>query len=362
MLTRRAGAGWRSPPGEGASSRAVSSSRGAALAGHSIGASATGTRLIGFLALLLGTAFATGCATPGARTVRSERLPAVELAAGVYVVHGAAGEIGPDNEGRIGNAGFIVGESGVVAIDAGVSYRHGVALLEAVAAVTDKPVRLVLVTHARQEFLFGVAAYRERGIPVRMHRRAARLMAARCEDCLIRLRRVLGEEAMRGTAMFTPDQQFDDAHSLDLVGRPIDVLHFGHASGPGDVAVLDRQSGVLFAGGLLDQRRVPDVQDADFAGWKRSLHALRELPLTRIVPGHGPASSPALVATVERYLTQLENRTLELFRAGVALSEVPDAAALPEFGDWDQYATTHRRNAAIVYLRHEREQLFKDQE
>lgn len=312
--------------------------------------------------MLLGAALAAGCAAPGARGARAERLAAVELAAGVYVVHGAPGEIGPDNAGRVGNAGFIVGDSGVVAIDAGVSHSHGVALLEAVAAVTDKPVRLVLVTQARQEFLFGAAAYRERGIPVRMHRLAARLMAARCEDCLKRLRRVLGEEAMRGTTMFTPDQQFDDAHRLEATGRAIDVLHFGHASGPGDIAVFDRQSGVLFAGGLLDQLRVPDVQDADFAGWKKALRALRELPLARVVPGHGPASSPALVATVERYLTQLESRTLELFRAGVALSEVPDAAALPEFGDWDQYATTHRRNAAIVYLRHEREQLFKDQE
>ena len=176
------------------------------------------------------------------------------------------------------------------------------------------------------------------------------------------LRRELGEEAMRGTAMFKPDQEFDDTHRLDTGGRAIDVLHFGHASGPGDIAVLDRQSGVLFAGGLLDQRRVPDVQDGELAGWRKALGALRELPLTRIVPGHGPASSPALVDTVERYLTQLESRTLELLRGNVALSEVPDAAALPEYGDWDQYATTHRRNAAIVYLRHEREQLFRSQE
>lgn len=312
--------------------------------------------------MLAGAALAAGCAASGAREGHPEPLRAVELGAGVYMVPGMPGEIAPENAGRIGNAGFIVGESGVVAIDTGISYRHGVALIEAVAAVTDKPVRLVLITHVRQEFLFGAAAYRERGIPVRMHSRAASLMAARCEDCLKRLRRELGEEAMRGTAMFKPDQEFDDTHRLDTGGRAIDVLHFGHASGPGDIAVLDRQSGVLFAGGLLDQRRVPDVQDGELAGWRKALGALRELPLTRIVPGHGPASSPALVDTVERYLTQLESRTLELLRGNVALSEVPDAAALPEYGDWDQYATTHRRNAAIVYLRHEREQLFRSQE
>jgi hypothetical protein len=38
---------------------------------------------------------------------------------------------------------------------------------------------------------------------------------------------------------------------------------------------------------------------------------------------------------------------------------VPDSTALPEFASWDQYETVHRRNAALVYLRYEREQLIK---
>ena len=61
--------------------------------------------------------------------------------------------------------------------------------------------------------------------------------------------------------------------SLDLIGRPVRVLHFGHSSGPGDIAVLDERSGTLFAGGLLDQQRIPDVQDGDLAGWRRALRA-----------------------------------------------------------------------------------------
>lgn len=284
---------------------------------------------------------------------------AVEVAAGVYMMRGASGEIDASNAGRIGNAGFIVGESGVIAIDTGTSYRHGVALLEAIATVTDKPVRLALITHTRQEFLFGAAAYRERGIPIHMHRQAARLMAMRCENCLKTLKRVLGDEAMRGTVMFKPDDEFDQPYQLDLIGRPIRVLYFGHTSGPGDIGVFDLQSGVLFAGGLLDQRRIPEIQDSDLEGWKSALRALRELPVEVVVPGHGPATPASVIDAVERYLTRLETRVLELMRAGAALSEVPDATTLPEFQDWDQYDTIHRRNAAIVFLRLEREQMFK---
>ena len=283
----------------------------------------------------------------------------VQVAPGVYLLPGTGGEVTPANRGRTGNAGFIVGPLGVVAIDSGTSYRHAQALLAAIARTTDRPVKLVLLTQTKQEFLFGGLAFRERGIPIRMHRLAARLMAARCATCLKNLNRTLGEEEMRGTALFKPDQEFDDSHPLDLIGRPLKVLFFGHASGPGDVALLDEQSGVLFAGGLVEHRRVPDVLDADLAGWARALASLRALPITQVVPGHGAAGAPVLIDQTAGYLSALQARLLELLDGGTALSEVADAATLPGFADWDQADTLHRRNATIVFVRLERELLFK---
>ena len=285
------------------------------------------------------------------------------VAAGVYLLKGSGGEPDNANLGRIGNAGFIVGESGVVAIDTGVSYQHGVALLAAIRRVTDKPVRLALITHTRQEFLFGAAAFRERGIPVAMHTRAATLMAARCDTCLKNLRKLLGEDAMQGTAMFKPDRTFDTAQRLDtLADRPLQVLYFGHSSGPGDIAVFDPRSGVLFAGGLIDNQRIPDLIDSDLPGWRRALLELHKLPIKAVVPGHGPAGGARSIDDVERYLAQLVSRVRELVTADVPLSQVADAAALPEFKDWDQYDNIHRRNASIIFLRVEREQLYKSGE
>jgi len=297
-------------------------------------------------------------AAPGS----GESPAAVEVAAGVYMVQGARGEADPANLGRIGNAGFIVGESGVMAIDTGTSYRQGEALLKAIGEVTSKPVRLVLITHTRQEFLFGAMAYRERGIPIHMHRKAALLMAARCENCLKNLRRTLGEEEMQGTAMFKADREFEEVHLVEAIGRPVRVLYHGHSSGPGDVAALDVRSGVLFAGGLLDNQRIPDIQDSDPDGWSKALAALRGAGIATVVPGHGPAApAEKVIGAVERYLAQLEARVRELLRDGVALSAVADRTVLPEFEGWDQYDTVHRRNASIMYLRLEREQMFKQE-
>lgn len=301
------------------------------------------------------SAFQQGCAAAGEK--RGGR--AVMISPGVYMVAGSGGVADERNLGRIGNAGFIVGEQGVIGIDTGTSYAHGKELLATIREVTPQPVRVALITHTRPEFLFGAAAFRERGIPVRMHSATARLMASRCETCLKTLRQTLGEDAIRGTTMYKPDQEFDATHRLDLIGRPVRVVHFGHSSGPGDIAVIDERSGVLFAGGLLDAARVPDIQDCDLPGWHRALRELQGMRLARVVPGHGEASSASLIGTVQHYLAQLEARTRSLVTEGTSLLNVAEAADLPEFERWDEYDPIHRRNAAIAFLRFERELLLK---
>lgn len=305
--------------------------------------------------LALGAAgVAGGCATPvGGVTLQ-------RVADGVYMARGAPGEADPQNLGRLGNAGFIVGERGVVAVDTGTSYAHGRDLLAALRRITPLPVVVALVTHTRPDFLFGGAAYREQGIPIRMQTMCARLMAARCETCLKTLRTQVGEEAMRGTTMYVPDQTFDTAHTLDAIGRPVRVLYFGHSSGPGDIAVLDERSGVLFTGGLADSQRIPDIQDSDLPGWHRALAVLQALRVNAVVPGHGGvASSNVVLGGVERYLTTLERRLRELVASGASLLDVADATDLPEFAAWDQYDIIHRRNTSVGFLRFERELLYQ---
>jgi glyoxylase-like metal-dependent hydrolase (beta-lactamase superfamily II) len=307
------------------------------------------------------TAAAT-IAAPWLRMARAADAPdtAVEVEAGVYMLPGAKGAASLDNLGRVGNAGFIVGRSGVIAIDSGTSHLHGQAILAEIAQVTPLPVRALLLTHVRQEFVFGASAFQARGVAVHMHQRAAALMAARCANCLKTLRAELGDEAMRGSVVAKPDVSFDATHVIESIGRPVLVQAHAGSSGPGDVAVFDVRTGTLFAGGLLDNQRIPDIQDGDHDAWRDALAALRTLRLATVVPGHGPAAAPALIDTQERYLVQLERRCAALLKSGVALSAVADAAELPEFKSWDQYDTIHRRNASVMFLRLERKMLTSE--
>ena len=282
---------------------------------------------------------------------------ALTLADGVHVFIGDTGEPSPANRGRVGNIGFVVGDSGTVMINAGASYRHGRALLAAAERVGGKPVVLVVITQPVQEFVMGAAAFADQGIPVLAHRASAELIAARCENCLHNLRQVLGEDEMAGSRVQPPDRQIEASTTIDTGGRRLALIHPGWASSPGDLVVRDLHSGVVFAGTLVSVGRIPELRDGDPASWRDALADLQALARAqgdRIVPGYGPPVSADALDAVRDYLTETEARVRSLFDAGTPLSAIVHAAHLPRYAGWAMYEPVHGRNVQQRYLALER--------
>ena len=286
-------------------------------------------------------------------------LQPVRLADAVYAFIGEPGEIGPANRGNVGNSGFIVGSSGVIVIDTGVSYRHGRQMLAAIRTVTDKPIALVIITHAAQEFVFGVAAFTETGSQLLTHAKSAELMRSRCNHCLENLVIQLGADAMAGTRLIVPERTLEQSQSLQIAGREIDILYFGWASTPGDAVVLDRATGVAFAGGLITNRRIPELRDGELAGWLRALAALKRTSARTIVPGYGDVGGLELADLTAAYLRAIDDQVQRLYQRGATLSETVDSVALPAYSDWDQYPALHRQNALHRFLQLETEELSR---
>lgn len=298
-------------------------------------------------------ALLAGCASP------PRPAAPVEVADRVYVLRGATGEASARNGARTGHAVFVVGERGVVVVETGVSYRHGEAIIAAVARVTDRPIVLAIITHPVQEYLLGAAAFQARGIPVLMHRRAAEVMAARCAVCLRNLAALVGSEEMAGTRIVVPDRMIDGDLEIDDIGRPLYVFATERSSAPGALAVFDRASGTVIAGDMALVGRVPDLRDADPDRWLPALARLRATGCERLVPGRGDFGRCADIDALVRYLRSLDERVAELLRSGVGLSELDAHVELPEFARWDQYRRLHPANARRAYLRLER-RLFDD--
>lgn len=275
----------------------------------------------------------------------------VEVAPGVYALIGDLGDVTPGNQGVVGNAGFVVADGGVLAIDTGVSYRYGERMMAAIAAISTAPVQLVVLTDPIQEFHFGSAAFQDRGVPVLAHRDAAQLIASRCEICLSKLRKALGAEAMARSRVVVPDRLIDDSTTVRVGNREVELLYLGGGSAPGNLAVFDRRSGVLFAGGLVSIGRIPRLRDGDLRVWTDALTKLRSLPATIIVPGHGPVATPAEADRTLAYLNALEAKVTALYRQGAGLVAAVRDGDLPEFRSWSLYETFHAENVQAIYLR-----------
>ncbi len=144
---------------------------------------------------------------------------------------------------------------------------------------------------------------------------------------------------------------------MTVGGRAIDLLYFGRASAPGDLAIFDRASGVLFAGGLISLDRIPRLRDGDLDGWIAALEQLDRVPARIIVPGHGPVATREQARGTMAYLRALKARVETLYRQGVGLSQAVAAADLPKFRSWSLYDTMHAENVQHWYLHLEKDEL-----
>jgi glyoxylase-like metal-dependent hydrolase (beta-lactamase superfamily II) len=279
----------------------------------------------------------------------------VVVAPGVYAMLGDGEAVAPANRGVVANNGFIVGPSGVTVIDTGSSYRYGRAMLDTIRAVTPLPVELVIITHQAPEFVFGASAFRDRDIPILAHRRTAELIHDRCAICLKNLQRTLGEEEMSGSRVTVPDRTIEGAERISSGGRELQLLHFGPASTPGDVAVLDTETGVLFAGGLVSIGRIPELRNEQIPGWLDTLDRLRELDIHAVVPGFGPLVKRDDMMRTEAYLRELDAAARRAFAAGLGLTAAMHEVQAPDFRHWKLYAIAQPQNVQRLYLQMEKQ-------
>jgi quinoprotein relay system zinc metallohydrolase 2 len=274
-------------------------------------------------------------------------LPVIEVASGLYVHIGAVAVMTPQNEGAIANLGFVVGGNAVAVIDSGGSVREGRRLLAAIRAVTSKPVRYLINTHAHPDHIFGNAAFED--AVVVGHKNLPRALAARGQFYLDTFRRVLGDQLMSDVKIVPPTQVVEREMRIDLGDRVLLLKAWRAAHTDHDITVLDEATGTLFSGDLVFLRHLP-ILDGSLNGWLAVIDELAAIPAERVVPGHGPVAAwPASLDDERVYLRRLAQDVRALIKRGGTIGDASRNVAESERAHWELFDESNARNATAAY-------------
>ena len=263
---------------------------------------------------------------PSTHDPHAHHLPPPQV---VEVADGLFAYVQPDGSWWINNTGFLVGSTGVVAIDTCSTERRTRGLLNAVAAVSDRPIRTLVNTHHHGDHTNGNCLLPE--ATVIGHRRCREgVLATRIGG----LEAVFGEVEWGELEPSPPFVTFDDRLDVHVDDLLVELHHVGTpAHTTGDVVAWVPERSVLYAGDLVFNGGTPFVLMGSVAGALVALDRVRALGAQTIVPGHGAVCGPDSIDAVAGYLRLVQDLAADAHAAGASPLEAARQADLGPYAD-----------------------------
>jgi glyoxylase-like metal-dependent hydrolase (beta-lactamase superfamily II) len=256
------------------------------------------------------------------------------------------------------NSGVIVGDDGVMVIDAQATPALAGDLIARVTKVTDKPIRYVLLTHYHAVRTLGASAFK--GAEILASEATRALIAERGqqdrESEIARFPRLFhAAETIPGLTW--PTITFPDEVSVWLGRREVRIMHIGRGHTAGDVIAVVPDAGVVFCGDLVEYRSACYCGDAHFTDWPQTLDNLAEMQANALVPGRGAAlATPETVkegiGLTGDFIVTLFDSVKESVAKGRSLKDAFDFARLamdPKFKTFAIYEHCLPFNVARAY-------------
>jgi glyoxylase-like metal-dependent hydrolase (beta-lactamase superfamily II) len=204
------------------------------------------------------------------------------------------------------SVGLVIGGEGCLVVDTRSNPDQGAELRAAVREVTRQPCTVV-ITHAHFDHCLGTAAFLPATVWAHPLCRddLARGGAAQHAEALSWYRAQPVPHEPAPVRPVVPDRVVAKQTELDLGDRQVLLIHPGRGHTDHDIAVWSPDTGVLFAGDLVEQGADPDFTDAYPLDWPAAVTALLHLGPHIVVPGHGDPVDAEFVTAQRDDLTAL---------------------------------------------------------
>ncbi len=278
----------------------------------------------------------------------------------VKVAEGVYGAVAKSGGLASGNAGFVVGDGGVVVVDTFFTPAAIEELLGEIGSLTAQPIKFAVNTHYHLDHTGGNQVLAARGVPIIAHdnvaqwqttknrrflpspeelhkRRAdaakqlAELPADQRDKRALLERQIRRLDAMMTLNLTNPTETFSSGMVHLYLGKREVVLFTlpGHTGG--DVLAYVPDANVLFTGDLGWSKTLPNLVDATVIDWITSLDKiLSQYPTAKFIPGHGEVATAAEMRDFREYLVDLRNRVKQAIADGLTIEQAKQQLKLPD--------------------------------
>lgn len=177
-----------------------------------------------------------------------------------------------------GNSGVIIGQHGVVIVDAKTTRDAGEQLIAEVARLTPKPITHVIITHSDCDHVNGLAGFPD-GLTIIAHVNEKQEQEAAFAS---------GGRGMPPANRLPTQVVTQDSESMKIEGIEFVLLHWAPAHTSGDLVVYLPDEKIVFTGDILTTLILihPDKKGT-LDGWFKTASGLLALDADTYVPGHG---------------------------------------------------------------------------
>ena len=241
------------------------------------------------------------------------------------------------------NTGVVIGDDAVLVIDTQATPVMARDVIRRIRALTDKPIRYVVLSHYHAVRVLGASAYRPDHVIASRdtYELIAERGAADMKSEIERFPRLFrAVESIPGLTW--PTLVFERALTLWLGSLEVRILQLGRGHTRGDTVVWLPEERILFSGDLVEFDATPYAGDCYFEEWPATLDALAALKPAKLVPGRGRALQSAEdvargIAGTRGFVCELYAEVKRGVAAGRDLKSIyrrVSAELRPKYGHW----------------------------
>lgn len=285
--------------------------------------------------------FAATAAASVAQTPETLPFTLKPLGHGVYAaIDDAKGDAGA-------NAGFVIGDDGVLVVDTFENEKAARALLAEIRKLTPLPIKFVVNTHYHIDHVAGNRVFHDAGAIIIAQSNVRDWIHS--ENLKFFGKDPKPEQKADVANLYAPDAVYSSRMEIYLGKTRIEVVSWpGHTGGDSVVeATFDDAKNVVFCGDLFWRKTLPNLVDATTSAWIKTLNGLTLYVGLTYVPGHGDVGDRDDVLAFRQYLIDLRQMARGPAKAGKDGDELISSvmpALEKKYGKWEFFSYFAKSN------------------